>query len=91
MTTHYLKSWPHLFRASVEGSKRHELRRNDRDFKVGDLLVLQEYDPSVCEYTKRQKAFIVTYITNAEHPCAISDFGLNEGYCILSITPMDNY
>lgn len=32
------------------GVKRFEVRKNDRDFKVGDILVLQEYDPEADTY-----------------------------------------
>lgn len=45
MIVHNLKCWPTHFRAIAGGMKRFELRRNDRDFKVDDVLVLQEYEP----------------------------------------------
>jgi len=43
--THYLKTWPEYFRTMKNGSKTFEMRENDRDYSVGDILVLQEYDP----------------------------------------------
>ncbi|NEZ54976.1 DUF3850 domain-containing protein [Adonisia turfae] len=46
-TTHNLKSWPHHFWPVVRGEKPFEIRKNDRDFKVGDYLALQEYDPAL--------------------------------------------
>lgn len=45
MTTHYLKTWPEYFKAIKSGEKKAELRLNDRDFKVGDTLILEEYCP----------------------------------------------
>lgn len=42
---HELKCWPQFFQATREGTKRFELRRNDRDFRVGDELLLKEWDP----------------------------------------------
>lgn len=40
---HNLKIKPIHFRAVVLGDKKAELRVNDRDYKVGDVLVLKEY------------------------------------------------
>lgn len=45
--THRLKTWPEYFQAILEGKKTFEVRVNDRDFKVGDELVLEEWEPVV--------------------------------------------
>jgi hypothetical protein len=42
---HRLKTWPEYFRAIRNREKTFEVRLNDRDFKVDDVLVLQEFDP----------------------------------------------
>lgn len=44
--THRLKTWPSYYDALLSGAKTFEVRQNDRDFAVGDLLILQEYDPT---------------------------------------------
>lgn len=46
MTTHSLKTWPSYWIAVKEGRKRFEVRRHDRDFAVGDMLLLRMWDPS---------------------------------------------
>ncbi|HGA2655065.1 TPA: DUF3850 domain-containing protein, partial [Streptococcus agalactiae] len=62
-----------------------ECRYNDRDFKVGDELLLREYDPQK-GYTYRCIVRKITYI--------LSDFiGLKDGYVILGVTnePIDYF
>ena len=46
-TPHELKTWPEFFTETRSGRKKFELRRNDRDFRVGDQLLLKEWDPAV--------------------------------------------
>jgi hypothetical protein len=54
MKTHDLKTWPDYFEALIERRKTFELRQNDRDFQVGDMLNLQEFHPcSKCGATGR--------------------------------------
>lgn len=59
---HPLKCWPEFFQAIVERKKTFEVRKNDRDFKVGDTLRLYEYDPKSKTYTGRVHTVEVTYI-----------------------------
>jgi ASC-1-like (ASCH) protein len=44
-TTHHLKCWPSYFEAVMMGDKTFEIRKNDRDFKVGDTIILHHHDP----------------------------------------------
>lgn len=79
MKSHELKVWPTQFRALLAGSKTHEWRRNDRDFAVGDELILEEYDPSETDepYTGRKLWAIVTWLTEG--------FGVPPGWCVMSV------
>ena len=83
---HLVKSWPHLFEATLSGRKVHEVRRlTDRDYQVGDTLRLQEFDPVTEAYSGRELVVRITYITSAENPCALSEECLHKDFCILSI------
>lgn len=62
MAVHELKTWPEFYQAIEDGSKAFELRRYDRDFKIGDTLVLKEYDPDNDTYSGRQTSVFVTFI-----------------------------
>ena len=44
MKSHELKTWVGPFEAIWAKQKHHEIRENDRDFKVGDQLILREFD-----------------------------------------------
>ncbi|MBV7522578.1 DUF3850 domain-containing protein [Ensifer sp. ENS12] len=88
---HKVKSWPHLFEATLSGAKTHDMRRaTDRDYQVGDVLCLQEFEPSTESYTGRELYVRITYVTSSEFPCALSGEGLSAGYCILSIKPVSS-
>ena len=83
---HLLKSWVGLFQPIMDGKKTHDFRVLDRDFQVGDICLLQEYEPVAKTYTGRSVLVQITYITSAKHGhCAFSPFALHEGMGILSI------
>lgn len=63
MAYHDLKIDPEFFEAVQLGSKTAELRRNDRDFKVGDWLILKEYFNG---YTGRQVAKKIAHIASVK-------------------------
>lgn len=81
-----LKCWPEFFEEIIAENKTHDLRRcNDRSFKIGDIINLQEYNPKNNSYTGRDAFVKITYITEKISPCAYSEEALKPGFCILSI------
>lgn len=82
---HRCKSWPEFYQAIKSGRKTHDLRQRDRAFKVGDKILLQEYDPFRGYYTGDECLVEITYITSNDTPCAFSSAVLDKDYCILSL------
>ncbi len=94
MTKHTLKIDEQWFDAVAVGTKNFEVRKNDRDFKVGDTLLIEEWDSTVIDKgegyesqfgprgcTGRRAVATITFILRAEEfPIAI-----NEGYAVLGI------
>ena len=62
MNTHHLKIWPDYYKEVIEGCKKAEVRLNDRNFQVGDILLLQEYNPVRDYYTGNIVTVNVTHI-----------------------------
>lgn len=50
--THHLKTHPKYFDAVARGEKTFEVRKNDRDFQPGDVVVLQRWDPDTRDYSR---------------------------------------
>jgi hypothetical protein len=83
---HELKTHPEPFMALACLRKWHEVRRNDRDFQVGDVLVLREYDPTkgpnvgeVRGYSGNECYRVITYISEG------GTWGLPPDLCVLSL------
>lgn len=81
--THELKTWPWFFEATKERRKTFELRKDDRGFKLGDELVLREWDPDLEAYTGEKLRFLITYVMGVFEAPA----GLETGYVILGLGP----
>lgn len=67
--THELKSLPEFFQAVWIGDKTFEIRKNDRDFKERDEVILNEFepeDPYDDGYTGRRIYGVIRYITRFE-------------------------
>ncbi|GAB3735043.1 DUF3850 domain-containing protein [Spirosoma lituiforme] len=73
---HFLKTWVNEFDAVVDGRKRFELRKNDRGFKVGDILILAKYDRDAKKILPGFVCAPITYILE-------SFPGIKTGYCVL--------
>lgn len=82
---HDVKSWMHFFMAIKQGAKVHDLRKNDRNYNVGDVMLYREYDFVRGRFTGNTLEAEITYITDNRTPCAYSSAVLPHDYSILSI------
>jgi hypothetical protein len=78
---HALKTIQPYFSEVKSGKKNFELRKFDRPYKVGDDVVLQEWDNDKQEYTGEEVHFGIIYILKD-----VPKYGLKDGYCILGIS-----
>lgn len=76
---HILKTWTEYFNAVKSGAKQFEGRQDDRNYKVGDTLILREWNPKTEEYTGRELQRIITYKLDG------GQFGIQQKWCVLSI------
>lgn len=60
---HDLKVWPSYYEDLAAGRKQYEVRKADRDFQVGDGLLLREYDPQALTYTGRVLVATIRHMT----------------------------
>lgn len=63
------------------GGKTFEIRKNDRDYKVGDTIVFQVLDKNNTDVTKAfdMPKYVISYIFNG------GEYGLDKDYCVFSI------
>lgn len=94
-SVHELKTWTDPFEAIWLAKKGFEFRRNDRNFHLGDYLLLKEWyppsdtvdimaDPPV-GYSGRVILARVHYILFG------GQFGLPEGYCIMQLKVLQKF
>lgn len=78
MKIHNLKILPEYYAAVRNGTKRFEVRENDRQFELGDILRLMEWEEGA-GFSGAEILVPVTYILYGSH------YGVRDGYCVMSI------
>jgi hypothetical protein len=91
---HELKTDPEVFDAVWAGKKTYEMRKNDRDFKERDTLILRRTHFSGREMLKKGEPLIYTgqtVVCEVTHILYGPIYGLKEDWCIMSIHVEDKY
>lgn len=83
MTKHELKIKSEYFMDVARGRKSAEIRFNDRNYKVGDILNLYEIDKSGNRTGRKCSVIISHILDDAEY--------LRDGYVMLSIGVMSRF
>ena len=78
--THNLKIYPEFFEAIIMGAKPFEVRFNDRNYQLGDILVLQEFTDG--RLTGRKVYKQVCFLLDDPAYC-------KEGFVILGLTEVE--
>lgn len=76
---HELKTWNEYFEEVFMGHKTFEVRKSDRPFKKGDVLILREWNPKTKQYTGRELARNVSYVLEG------GQFGIEKGFMVMAI------
>ena len=76
---HELKTYSDFFRAVERGEKTFEVRKNDRNYAVGDVLRLRDYDPNTETYSGDELRVHISYILHG------GQFGIEDGYCVMGL------
>ena len=76
--THELKILPKWFEDVQTNKKNFEIRKNDRNFEVGDYLILKEWHRG--KFTDRYVIRQIEYIYKGD-----GTYGLTEDYCVLGL------
>lgn len=74
---HELKIYPTYFEDVISGKKKFEIRKNDRKFRVGDILILKEWDN--IKYSGREARAEVIYLIDDKFA------GIQPGYVVMGI------
>lgn len=88
MAHHNLRTWPRYFNEVVSGKKTFEMRSNDRDFREGDTVTLQEYDPVLEAHTGRELSFRIGYVLNSVQKLGLPKLS-DEIAVVFSLLPVD--
>lgn len=73
---HHLKTLPQYFQAAWVGDKTFEIRKNDRNYKERDEVVLEEWLPDEELHSGREIEGVINYLT---------DFEQKPGYVVFSV------
>lgn len=85
MEVHKLKTDPELFQASAEGKKPYEIRKMDRNFAVGDILILRETTHTGEEIANGEKLVYTERVLTRMVTEVRTGYGIKDGWCMMGV------
>ena len=80
------KCWPEFFEKVKSGQKKFEIRLANFECKVGDILLLEEWDPATRQYTGRTLSRKITCVVKTKDLDFWSEEAVQkDGYQIMSL------
>ncbi|MFP2421606.1 DUF3850 domain-containing protein [Pseudescherichia vulneris] len=86
LTIHQLKITPRHFNDVFHGLKKAELRKDDRGYKVGDVISLREWEQEA--YTGNEFAVVITHILSVNDVLPKTGSLIPGHWVIMSIRPL---
>ena len=86
-TQHHLKTLDMFFDAVKDGRKTFEVRKNDRGFQTGDILVLDRYEETPIGL--RQTVPFRTVRKRISYLLQGGQYGIDPAYCVLGLADED--
>lgn len=84
------KCWPEYFEKVKSGDKKFEVRLADSDYEIGDILILEEWNPETKKYTDRHLSKKITDLINTKDLEFYQQSDIDKhGYCIMSLDKTD--
>jgi ASC-1-like (ASCH) protein len=90
MKQHELKTDSEVFDATQDGKKNFEIRFNDRDYQIGDMLILQETEHTGLEMKNGSPLIYTGYSIKAQVTYILRGpiYGLATGWVIMAHQPV---
>lgn len=80
---HQIKCEHKFFEDVIRGNKPFEVRKDDRNYQVGDYLAMNELTEDKTGYTRRSAMFVIDYVLRYED----MPLALGYDYVVLGIRP----
>ena len=90
MKVHDVKCWPDFFQPLFDGRKPFEVRKNDRSYLVGDVMLIREWDDRKGVYTGRQVRKRITWVHEGVPGGIAPLLGLARDYVVLGLVDEAN-
>lgn len=80
---HKVKCWSNYYDAIVAGDMNFTVRRDDRGYQKGDIVLLQKYDPEKLRYVCGSGSVPYSIEKQIKYILTGGQFGIEPGFVVL--------